>query len=141
MDAIPAHSLTVLDKGFVSAKLLLGIQSQAQRHWLTAAKSNTQWTRLDEHPSDYLVQMRVSPQARKASPELPESWQARAIETVSKQGKRRILLTSLMDKKAWPAKEIAQQYDRRWHVESVTERSNRRCWAAKEHCAAATHKP
>ena len=117
LDSIPAHSLTVLDKGFVSAALLLDIQSEVQRHWLTAAKSNTKWTRLDEHPTDYLVQMSVSPQARKASPELPQYWKARAIETVSKQGKRRILLTSLMDKKAWPAKEIAQQYDRRWHVE------------------------
>lgn len=118
IDCIPEHSLTVLDKGFVSAKLLLQIQSGVTaRQWLTAAKSNTKWTRLDEHPTDYHVQMKVSPQARKANSELPEYWQARAIETISKQGKRRILLTSLVDKKAWPAKEIALQYDRRWHVE------------------------
>ena len=118
IDCIPEHSLTVLDKGFVSAKLLLQIQNRAcARHWLTAAKSNTKWTRLDDHPTDYHVQMAVSPQARKANPELPEYWQARAIETISKRGKRRILLTSLMDKKAWPAQEIALQYDRRWHVE------------------------
>ena len=118
LSSIPAHSLTVLDKGFVSAALLLQIQNHGeQRHWLTAAKSNAKWTRLDEHPTDYHVQMRVSPQARKANPELPEHWQARAIEVVSKQGKRRILLTSLMDKKAWPAQEITQQYERRWHVE------------------------
>ena len=118
LECIPAHSLTVLDKGFVSAQLLLHIQSGgAARHWLTAAKSNTKWSRLDEHPTDYRVQMGISPQARKANPQLPQYWQARAIETVSKQGKRRILLTSLMDKKAWPAKEIALQYDRRWQVE------------------------
>lgn len=118
LTSIPAHSLTVLDKGFVSASLLLQIQNQGQRrHWLTAAKSNTKWRRLDEHPTDYHVQMSVSPQARKADPELPEYWQARAIEVISKQGKRRILLTSLMDKKAWPAQEIALQYERRWHVE------------------------
>jgi hypothetical protein len=118
LTSIPAHSLTVLDKGFVSAALLLQIQNHGElRHWLTAAKSNTRWTRLDEHPTDYHVQMRVSPQARKANPQLPEYWQARAIEVISKQGKCRILLTSLMNKKAWPAQEIALQYERRWHVE------------------------
>ena len=70
MYRIPAHSLTVLDKGFVSAALLLQIQNHgAQCHWLTAAKSNAKWTRLDEHPTDYHVQMRLSPQARKANPE------------------------------------------------------------------------
>ncbi|RRD37416.1 DDE transposase, partial [Comamonadaceae bacterium OH3737_COT-264] len=66
----------------------------------------------------YLVQMKVSPQARKANPLLPEFWQARAIETVSARGQRRILLTSLLDAKRWPAQEIAQQYEQRWRIES-----------------------
>ncbi|MDN0075390.1 transposase, partial [Crenobacter sp. SG2303] len=45
-------------------------------------------------------------------------WEARAIETVSRHGRRRILLTSLLDTKAWPAKEIAAQYQERWHIET-----------------------
>jgi len=28
------------------------------------------------------------------------------------------LLTSLLDAKAWPAQEIAQQYEQRWHIET-----------------------
>lgn len=62
--------------------------------------------------------MKVSPQARKANPELPMYWQARAIETLPRHGKRRILLTSLLDAKAWPAQEIVQQYQQRWRIET-----------------------
>ena len=62
--------------------------------------------------------MKVSPQASKANPLLPEYWQARAIETVSARGQHRILLTSLLDARAWPAQGIAQQYGQRWHIET-----------------------
>ena len=118
--SIPDHSVTALDKGFLSAQVLLQIsQNGVQRHWIIAAKSNTKWDKLDTHKSDYRVQMKVSPQARKANPQLPEHWQARAIEVVcTKTGSRRILLTSLMDSKAYGAKEIARQYEERWHIET-----------------------
>jgi len=117
--AIPDHSLTVFDKGFFSADILLQVQNSGiQRHWLIPAKSNSRWQRLGNHPSDYLVRMKVSSEARKANPQLPEYWQARAIETVSSTGRRRILLTSLLDAKAWPAQEIVQQYAQRWNIET-----------------------
>lgn len=117
--AIPDHSLTVFDKGFLSADILLQVQSQGcQRHWLIPAKSNSKWQRMGDDPSDYQVRMKVSPQARKANAQLPEYWQARAIETVCARGRRRILLTSLTSTKAWPAQEIAQQYEQRWHIET-----------------------
>lgn len=119
LPSIPDHSLTVLDKGFLSADILLQVQNTGvQRHWLIPAKSNSKWQRLGDDPLDYQVRMKVSPQARKANPLLPEYWQARAIETVSAKGQRRILLTSLLDTKAWPAQDIAQQYGRRWHIET-----------------------
>lgn len=117
--SIPDHSLTVFDKGFLSADILLQVQSQGiGRHWLIPAKSNSKWQRMGDDPSDYQVRMKVSPQARKANAQLPEYWQARAIETVSARGQRRILLTSLPSTKAWPAQEIAQQYEQRWHIET-----------------------
>ncbi len=56
IDAIPEHSLTVFDKGFLSAEILLQVQQTGvQRHWLIPAKSNTQWEKLDNHPTDYRV--------------------------------------------------------------------------------------
>lgn len=117
--AIPDHSLTVFDKGFLSADLLLQVQNQGtERHWLIPAKSNSKWQRIGDDPLDYQVRMKVSPQARKANAQLPEYWQARAIETVCARGQRRILLTSLPSTSAWPAQEIAQQYKQRWHIET-----------------------
>jgi len=116
---IPDHSLTVFDKGFLSADILLGLQQQGvQRHWLIPAKANSKWERLDNHPTDYRVRMKVSPQARAQYPDLPEFWEARAIEAVSRHGHKRVLLTSLLDAAAYPAREIAQQYNDRWQIET-----------------------
>lgn len=116
---IPDYSLTVFDKGFLSAEILLGLQHHGQqRHWLIPAKSNSKWQRLEEGATDYRVRMKVSPQARERRPELPEYWEARAIETVSRHGHKRILLTSLLDVEQYPAKEIAQQYSTRWEIET-----------------------
>ncbi|MER9339086.1 IS4 family transposase [Mesorhizobium sp. M0293] len=116
---VPDHSLTVLDKGFFSANLLLLLQTNGQqRHWLIPAKGNLKWERLDPKGNDYRVRMAVSPQARKANPDLPLFWEARAIETISRHGRKRILLTSLMDTKAYPAKEIVHQYEERWRIET-----------------------
>ena len=119
MADIPDHSLTVFDKGFLSADILLSLQRQGiQRHWLIPAKTNSKWERLGGTPTDYRVRMKVSPQARERSPELPEYWEARAIETVSRHGHKRVLLTSLLDSASHPAKEIARQYQERWQIET-----------------------
>lgn len=116
---VPDRSLTVFDKGFFSASLLLQLQMTGeQRHWLIPAKKSLVWERLDANPHDYRVRMRVSAQARKAAPNLPAFWEARAIETTNRHGKKRILLTSLMDAKAYPAHEIVHQYEERWRIET-----------------------
>jgi hypothetical protein len=116
---IPDRSLTVFDRGFFSAALLVGLQNRGlQRHWLIPAKTNAQWVKLDQTPGDYRVRMAVSQQACKANPDLPEFWEARAIETTSRHGRKRILLTSLMDAKDYPAREIIRQYEERWRIET-----------------------
>ena len=48
---------------------------------------------------DATVRMRVSPQARKKCPALPEFWEARAIRTIDARGRERVLLTSLSDRR------------------------------------------
>lgn len=62
--------------------------------------------------------MSVSAQARKADPNLPAFWEARAIETTNRHGKKPILLTSLLDAKAYRAREIVHQYEERWRIET-----------------------
>ncbi|MGL4467873.1 MAG: IS4 family transposase, partial [Plesiomonas shigelloides] len=119
IELIPDYSLTVLDKGFLSAEILLPLQGNGQqRHWLIPAKSNTKWERLESSERDYRVRMKVSPQARAKRPELPEYWEAHAIEVLSRQGTKRVLLTSLLDRTKYPAAEIAEQYSQRWRIET-----------------------
>ncbi|MBO2646220.1 IS4 family transposase, partial [Shewanella algae] len=48
----------------------------------------------DEESDDMRVEMKVSPQARKKNPNLPETWQVRAV-TYQVQGKPKTVFTSL----------------------------------------------
>lgn len=87
IEAIPEQSLTVFDRGFLSAEILCSLTDNgAERHFLIPAKSNTTWEKLEGSDNDAIVRMRVSPQARKKSPELPEFWEARAITVVDAPG-------------------------------------------------------
>ena len=119
LERIPAHSVTVFDKGFLAAEILLGLSgSGEQRHFLIPAKSNTRWEVVSGNRTDFIVRMRVSPQARKNNPKLPEYWQARAIVAINSSGRRRILLTSLLDRRRFSTAEIAACYNRRWQIET-----------------------
>lgn len=113
------HSLTVFDRGFLSAEILLGLtQGGQERHYLIPAKSNTKWEVLSGNTDDCLVRMRVSHQALAKVPDLPAYWTARAVRMVSANGKERVLLTSLLDRRRFPAPALAECYRRRWEIET-----------------------
>ncbi len=119
VDDIPDESLTVFDRGFLSAEILCALTGAGtQRHFIIPAKSNTKWEALEDNANDTLVRMRVSPQARAKRPELPEFWEARAITVVDSQGRKRILLTSLRDRRRYKPADIAACYERRWGIET-----------------------
>lgn len=116
---IPDDSLTVFDKGFLAAEILCGLTMGGHnRHFLIPAKSNTCWEVTAGTAEDATVRMRVSPQARKKCPALPEFWQARAIRTIDARGRSRILLTSLLDRRRFKPADIVACYERRWQVET-----------------------
>ncbi len=96
IESIPSHSVTLLDKGFFSADLLLSIQDiEKNRYWMIPERKGTVRTQLEHYgDGDYLVQMKVSPQARKKNPALPEYWQVRAV-TYEVEGKEKTVFTSL----------------------------------------------
>jgi hypothetical protein len=119
VDDIPDESLTVFDRGFLSAEILCALTGAGtERHFIIPAKSNTKWEALEDNANDTLVRMRVSPQARAKRPELPEFWEARAITVVDSQGRQRILLTSLRDRRRYKPADIAACYERRWGIET-----------------------
>src|SRR5450830_110599 len=119
LGTIPDDSLTVLDKGFLSAEILHGLSSAGRnRHFIISAKANTTWEVIGSTPDDSVVVMRVSPQARKKCPELPEMWQARLVTVIDQRARKHLLLTSLFDAKRDKAADIAACYTRRWQVET-----------------------
>lgn len=120
LGSIPDDSLTAFDKGFLSAEILCGLTNAgSNRHFVIPAKANTKWEVIDGTPDDAVVAMRVSPQARKKCPGLPEVWQARAITVIDQSARKRVLLTSLFDRKRYKAADIAACYARRWQIETT----------------------
>lgn len=116
---VPNESLTVFDRGFLSAEILCALtHNGADRHFIIPAKSNTRWEVLEGDENDCSVRMRVSPQARAKCAELPEFWEARAISMVDAQGRKRTLLTSLRDRRRYKPSDIAGCYERRWGIET-----------------------
>lgn len=116
---IPDASLTVFDKGFLSAEILCSLVAEGvSRHFIIPAKSNTKWEVIDGNSHDAIVRMRVSPQARAKCAKLPEFWEARAITVIDAQARQRILLTSLVDRRRFRSADIVACYDKRWSIET-----------------------
>jgi hypothetical protein len=117
LDKIPDRSITLLDRNFWSANLMHTLMNGGnKRHWLIPKRSNTVYEVIEEYgDGDALWRMKVSPQARKKNPSLPEYWDARAI-TYDVQVKAKTVLTSLPISN-YPADKIAQLYHQRWEIE------------------------
>jgi Insertion element 4 transposase N-terminal/Transposase DDE domain len=116
---VPDHSLTIVDRGFLVAGVLIPLSRAGQeRHWLTRAKKNTSWRVVKRlGPMDRLVEMEVSHQARKKDPTLPKVFLARAVRYQRKGFPPQTLLTSLLDADRYPAAELAGLYHERWEIE------------------------
>lgn len=116
---VPDRSLVIVDRLFLAAKTLLGIErGGAERHWLTRARSTSKWVRVKRvAPGDELIEMTVSSEARRKDPSLPTTWPMRAIRYRRRGFAEQTLLTSLVDVKRYPAAEIVALYHERWEIE------------------------
>lgn len=116
--SIPPRSLTVVDRGFFAAAFLLDIEAGEGRQWLTRARSTLAARVVQRHArGDELIELDVNPQARKLRPDLPCTWQMRAIKYKLEGFPEQTILTSLRDPKRYPAAEIVALYHERWEVE------------------------
>jgi hypothetical protein len=116
--SIPESSLTIVDRGYFGASLLLGIESVGERHWLVRTKSNLKAKVIQNlGVGDDIVEMSVSDAARKQDASLPRTWRARRINYQVEGFPEQFLLTSLRDKARFPAQEIAALYHERWELE------------------------
>lgn len=116
---VPDHSVTLVDRGFLSARTLIGLERGGiQRHWLTRAKSDHVSKRIEHFAAgDNLVELQVSSEARRKDPTMPTTWRMRAIKYQRRGFKPQLLLTSLLDPKRYPAAEIVALYHERWEIE------------------------
>lgn len=116
---VPDESLTVVDRGFLAAGILVPLTRDGRnRHWLTRAKSTTKWKVLKPlGRGEDLVELQISPAARRLDPSLPKTYLARAISYQKKGFRAQTLLTSMLDQEAYPAKEVVELYHERWELE------------------------
>ena len=116
---IPDHSLAIVDRGFLSARILIGLERNGVgRHWLTRARSDLASTRIERFAAgDDLVELAVSREARAKDPSMPMTWRMRAIRYQRRGFKPQLLLTSMLDPKRFPAAEVIALYHERWEIE------------------------
>lgn len=109
---IPERSLTIVDRNFLVAKDLMWWESSGDRHWLTRAKKNTNYAVVEKlGRNDQLVVIEVHQDG------LPRQWLMRAIDYKREGHAPSTLLTSLLDAKEYPAKELVALYHERWECE------------------------
>jgi hypothetical protein len=116
---MPDDALAIVDRNFLAANILIPLASQGNnRHWLTRATSRTTWRVVKKlGRGDDLVELETSSEARKQNPELPKTWTMRAIGYRRRGFRPQMLLTSLLDPKAFPAEELRELYHERWELE------------------------
>lgn len=115
---IPDNSITVVDRGFAAAGILIPLARDGQnRHWLTRATANRKWRTVERlGPGDEIVEIKVN-RARYENPDLPRTWQMRAIRYQRKGFRPQTLLTSLVDPAQYPRDELVALYHERWELE------------------------
>ncbi|CAN5215795.1 hypothetical protein BH11MYX1_BH11MYX1_42440 [soil metagenome] len=116
---VPDHSVTLVDRGFLSARTLIGLERGGiGRHWLTRARSDLAHTRIERFAAgDELVELNVSSVARRKDASMPARWRMRAIRYQRRGFAPQMLLTSLLDPVRFPATEIIALYHERWEIE------------------------
>jgi hypothetical protein len=118
-DTVPDHSLVLFDRNYLQASVLVPLVTRGTvRHWLTRAKSTTQYAVIRRlGPGDELVEFTVSRRARTQDPSLPTHFDARVIRYQRKGYPPQLLVTSLVDATRYPAEEIRALYHERWEIE------------------------
>lgn len=117
--SLPDRSLVLVDRHNLQADVLIPIMTTGtERHWLSRAKSTTSFRQVRKlGPGDNLVEMQVTDAARRKDVSLPQHFDVRAIRYQRKGYPPQLLLTSLLDEKRYPARDVCALYHERWEIE------------------------
>ena len=116
---VPDASVCIVDRGFFTARTLTALAaSGTERHWLTRTRKRTELRTLKRlSRDDELVEIVLSGQTHRVNPDVPKPWIVRAVRYQRPGFPPQILLTSLLDHRRFPAREIAALYHERWELE------------------------
>lgn len=116
---IPDHSLTIVDRGFLSYAIFFQILAdKTHRHFLCRAKSNTKYEVVHVfEDGSALARLKIPGALRKEEPEAPKHLTIRVIAYKHPDGKAGLLFTSLHNYELYPAAEIVALYHKRWELE------------------------
>lgn len=116
---LPDNSLTVIDRNFGYPVILMQLAATGRnRHWIVRKRKQMTVRRVTSLGRNQdLVEIELSETSRRNHPELPRHCMARAIKYQRKGFPASVLLTSLLDEKAYPADELVALYHERWELE------------------------
>ncbi|WP_198006579.1 transposase [Vibrio sp. RC586] len=113
------NSLTLIDRGFMSAELFASWQGCGQNtHWLTLIKSKLRYKIIESYSDyDHLVELPVSPQAQQQAPYLGDSWTVRLVLIPSPKGEIKGFITSCLCLTTYALEALVDVYWQRWEIE------------------------
>jgi hypothetical protein len=116
---IPENSLTLFDRCYFSADLMLNWQQFGlNAHWLTPVKKHMRYDVIERFSdNDLLIEMPISPQAQAKNPTLPTTWRARMICYQEPKGEIKGFITSLIDPAIYSMEALLSVYWERWEIE------------------------
>lgn len=116
---LPDDSLTLVDRGFYSYKLVHDVtRGGRNRHLLARVRRNVEVEMLEVlADGTELVQVRPSKSLRRTNPEFAEPLKGRVITYKHPGGEPSRLFTTLMDAVLYPAAELIGLYHDRWELE------------------------
>lgn len=114
----PEQTLTLMDKGFYALGLLHHWQSSGvEKHWLIPLKKDAQYQVVKKQgQGDEIIELNVSPQARRKWDSVPKILMARLVSK-EVNGKMVRVLTSMRDPLKYPKADIVDLYGHRWEIE------------------------
>ena len=121
---VPNDSVLILDKGFLNHGALYRYSNSEtdgktqNRHWLIRGKKNTKFHNIQKiGPGDYLAELAISKKDRDKDKSLPKRMLVRVIAYRFQGGEQQTLITSLLDRSAYPSKDLLNLYHERWDIE------------------------
>ena len=116
---LPDNSLTLVDRGFYSYKLVHDVtRGGRNRHLLARLRKNIN-VEVIEVLSDgtQRVHVKPNPSLKRTHPDLPAAQEGRVITYQHPGGEPSRLFTTLMDAAAHPATDLIRLYHERWELE------------------------